>query len=228
MLVRASVLATFLFLTAFPAAAEPITWAVSGTMTNGDVFSGWFTFESNTPDATPTTPLRGDYSNAGLNWEFHVGGYVISSIQTQGWSGNFEIFDDIQTNEPAVFVAGDHFRIYADAMPSFYRASIITGIDLFIEDATGSLISSDAIPLIPPDLLLASFGSAGDGWADRMGLLYAAEFQLEDGHGGIVERGRITSISAVPEPGTLLLISSAAGALLVGRRRLTLDLITNL
>jgi hypothetical protein len=63
-------------------------------MLNGDPFSGFFTFESTTPDQTASNPLRGDYNNAGIDWQFTVGGVLITPIQTQGWSGNFEIFDD--------------------------------------------------------------------------------------------------------------------------------------
>jgi hypothetical protein len=50
-----------------------------------------------------------------------------------------------------------------------------------------------------------------------MGLLYAAEFQL-DSNGIAVHRGQIASVFAVPEPSSLLLLLPG---LAYGRRRYT-------
>ena len=100
-----------------------------------------------------------------------------------------------------------------------YRGSTVTGIDLFIEDGSGRLINTDQIPFLPPDLLLASFGPANNGFADRMELLYAAEFQLEDIQADIIARGQITSVAAaLPEPASLLLMCSGLGALLLRKK----------
>jgi len=173
------------------ASAEPVTWQFLGTMTNGEPFSGWFTFETDTPDSSPTTPLRGDYSNAGIDWQFVVGGTVISPITTQGWSGNFEIFDDIQTNE-APFILGDHFRIYADADPATYQSNVVAGIDLFFEDSTGKLLRSDSLLSRPPNLHRLNFGEGG--WADHFGLQFAAEFRLIGVNGNTIAAGEIQRV----------------------------------
>jgi hypothetical protein len=198
-----------------PASAAPITWTFGGSMTNGDLFGGWFTFESETPDNSPTTPLRGDYSNAGLDWEFFVGGTVISPIQTQGWSGNFEIFDDIQTNE-FPFIVGDHFRIYADSAPTSYIGSIVAGIDLFFEDATGQLVTdANHLPQVPPDLSLLNYGL--NGWADHFGLTYAGEFRVIGVSGNALAVGEIQSAAAVPEPSSVVMLGLGIAAIGAGR-----------
>jgi hypothetical protein len=179
---RAVVFAMCGLLIASAAQASPVTWTISGTLTDGVAFRGVFTFEGSTPDEN-TSPLRGDYSNAGVRWRFRVGETEVTPIVSQGWSGNFEIFDDLETNE-FEFLQGDHFRIYADAAPTTYLGRTVVGIDIFFEDASGRLISTDTLPSIPPDLSLVSFGENHDGWADYLGLTYAAEFRLigVDGH----------------------------------------------
>jgi hypothetical protein len=184
-------LAVLMLLLAAPngVAADPVGWTFTGTMSNGDPFGGLFVFESDTPDSNPTRTTLGNYSNAGIYWVFNVGGTLILPTDTQGRSGNFEILDDVQTNE-FPFILGDSFRIYADARPAVYQSMTVTGIDIILADARGRLVSNDLIPMVPPDLSLVSFGPDANGWADYFGLLYAAEFQLEDARGGVVERGR--------------------------------------
>ncbi len=171
------------------AADNKVTWYFVGTMSGGESFDGWFTFDSTTPDQSPTDPLRGDYYNAGVDWLFNVGGTVFTSVSaTAGWTGSFEIINDA---EPMLW-PGDNFRIYADAQPIFYNSSLVNGWDLHLSDVTGALVNDVALPLTPPDLSLVSLG----GWSERNSLQWAAEFQLE-ANGTIVDRGQITSVTAL-------------------------------
>ena len=166
-----------------------VTWYFAGTMSGGESFDGWFTFDPTTLDQSPTTPLRGDYYNAGVDWLVNVGGTIFTSVSaTAGWTGTIEIINDA---EPILW-PGDNFRIYADARPVFYHSSLVNGWDLHLSDVTGALVNDVALPLTPPDLSLVSLG----GWSERNSLQWAAEFQLE-ANGTIVDRGQITSVSAL-------------------------------
>jgi hypothetical protein len=154
-----------------------------------------------------------------IDWEFFVGKTIMSpTLNPTGWSGNFEIFDDIQTNE-APIVLGDHFRIYADSAPTSYQSQTVAGFDMFFEDATGKLLQSDTLPFLPPNLRRLNYGEGG--WADEFQLTYAAEFRVIGVDGSAIGVGEIQSATAVPEPSSMLLLSIGGVALASVRRRLS-------
>jgi hypothetical protein len=190
-----------------PCAAAPITFAFTGTVTSvtgnpldtfgggnmvGTSFSGSYTFESTSVDQI-AMPNSGAYASpAGAPYHFTavIGGrsFSVSDLLTIG------IVNDINGHDLYTAVGCSTF----DCVQAGWR------LNLFLQDNDRNALGSDALPVFPPSLShfeIATFS-----------------FHLPVDGNQVELRGELSSLTAVPEPGTLLLIAPALAFL--GRRRL--------
>ena len=149
-------------------------------------FSGTYTFESLTPDGVPGDPTFGDYA-AVTSFSLTIGAFTFSSsgISFGGITVIDSVPDDYEVALSVVNVAGD-----------------VVDASLLLSDIDGTVFSSDALPLTPPNLPL--FESA----------VFAATITPSGEFSSSVQ-GTITSI--LPEPATLSLFALVPLAIL--RRR---------
>lgn len=172
--------------------AQPITFSYTGTVTDdpfglssfGAPISGTYTFDSAAVDSIPS-PATGSFasSGSGIGFTANVDGTDHSVLSTL-------------TVNTANNVGG------VDQYGAIALDGMLT-LELFLEDATGTALASDALPLLPP--ALASFG--------------VHQFRLFSDDAEFL--GSVTSLTCtagcstqpVPEPGALLLVGSALAGL---------------
>jgi len=188
--------------------ATPITFNFAGnvasvdsslgsTFSVGQTLSGSYTFESTTADSE-VDPAFGLYGNALTTLSFTIGSYI-------GTLGVGASEFAVSNSPPPPTGIGDFYDLTADPVsgPSVGSDPPKT-FALRVRDDTASALSSDALPVTPPDL--AIFTSTT--W-----------FLLFDS--GAQVGGPLTSLTlAIPEPSSLVLfIYGLAGLALWARRR---------
>jgi hypothetical protein len=157
---------------------------VFGDVNPGTLFSGFFTFDPTALDGAPGDPSTGSYSATGspYNFSIDIGGHTFSTSDL-------------------VNVA-----VLNSNVDQYSALGLTNGLELSIllQDNTGSIFSSDALPTVPPSL---------------------STFTLKDFHlvaaldsGQVQYDGVIDSFNAVPEPSSLLLVVSGAAFVLIARR----------
>lgn len=187
-------------LTAGPATAGPITFLITGQVTQvthgtppsgisaGSEISLLYTFDGDALDAS-LDPTYGDYKSIGAPYGItgSIGGYGFSSSTVQ-----VEAYNPLSGQ--------DQYGVYGSG--SFnggrYLMSAVLG------DPTRTALSSDALPLTAPDASL--FSSSYIGFTNYPFGPGDAIFQI---------RAQLTSVTAVPESGStgsLLLLSTLLGA----------------
>jgi hypothetical protein len=132
--------------------ADPITFAYGGQVTGvddpvgtlggaiqvGNSVYGTYTFESTTPDSSGQ-PDEGLYNGAMLGWDGQIGVHEFSL-------GNFSsIFVHDAPNN-------DIYRVFARLLAPFGEDMVWNAVWNF-DDPTGSLLSSAALPVDPPDVV---------------------------------------------------------------------------
>jgi hypothetical protein len=164
---------------------------LEGKISPGDIITGTYTYESTTPDSSPLDPIVGHYyhysSPAGIS--LNVAGFT---FQTDPM--NVEFLLGVGNNGPS----GDDIYWLA----SYNNLPLSTGVlvDRIVwqlNDTTGTAFSNDALPTTAPIL--------GE-WQENLLRLQGDRAYAIDAH--------VTS--AIPEPGTLVLLS--LGGLLLIRR----------
>jgi len=163
---------------------------LDGNIKVGDIITGWYTYDSDTPDSNP--------SAIGGRYEHHtpphgiflsVGGF---DFQTDLTSVDFLI--EITNNYPP---GDDYFLLSRNNVPLYSRASVYE-ISWWLYDPTGSALSSTALPENAP--VLAQWG------LNDLRIQSLRTFSIA---------AHVTS--AVPEPTTIL--SLGLGALLLRKRK---------
>jgi hypothetical protein len=109
----------------------------------GDSISGFYTFESTTPDQVPQDPGYGAHSDAVTGGAFNLAGYAFSlgggSIGVYDpFFGQFDFYDVGARPPSGQIVNGFELNVF----------------QLLLQDTTQTAFSSDALPLVPPDLSL--------------------------------------------------------------------------
>jgi hypothetical protein len=155
----------------------------------GDIITGWYTYESTTPDSSPSDMVQGNYwyyaPPAGLS--LTVGGF---NFETDPEDVEFRI---ALRNEITPW-GGDIYAIGSSNNLALSNGTPVDSIWWQLDDRTGSALSSDVLPTMPPVL---------DRWqANVLSLESDRAFGI---HGHV--------ISAIPEPTSILLL--AVGVLLV-------------
>jgi len=210
-----------------PVSASPITFAftgnvisvsapLSGTFNTSQTLSGFYTFESTTPDTVPLDATLGFYTGALTALSLTVGSYTGtlgpappgSAIAVE--NNRVFVFEPLPRNSYTVgagFVGPD----VAGLSPLF-----VSVVSVF--DPTGTALNSDSLPTTPPNL---SAFTQGLGFA----LIFGDPDFPEDEQ---QVRGTLTSLTLVteppegtpiPEPSTWLLLSSGLAGIAVWRQR---------
>jgi hypothetical protein len=132
---------------AYTGIVQTVVPALSGTFQPGDAFSGSYTFESTTPDTDPS-PGFGLYANAITGLTFTIGSYTGGADCS---SGSCDIA--VQDGGPGDCALIDCYIVTVShpTGPSV-EGVLPTSFGLSLLDGSGLALSSDALPLIPPDL----------------------------------------------------------------------------
>ena len=131
----------FCLLVAGAAQAVPITFSFSGAVTDdpfglssfGAPISGSYTFDSTATDTIPG-PATGSFPSTGpgIGFNANVDGML------------FSILGSLAVNTANNIVGLDQYGAIADD-------GLLT-LELFLQDATGTALATDALPLLPPVL----------------------------------------------------------------------------
>ena len=162
---------------------------LQGRIVVGQAYSARYTFDSQAPDIVPYDLRVGEYYCVDSSFQMIFGSQAVTVPRT------------------AIGVAdntfGDSYGLSAiGVVPGAFP---ITELDLSLEERTGTVFVDDSLPLRPPDLTrfttrLFSF------YGDPTPTTYYSV------------RANVAYIRAIPEPGTLLVLSLGLGAVLARRR----------
>ena len=184
------------------ARADLVTWEFEGVLTSvndytgflgpsvyvGAPFSGQLTFDTSVPDSNPGNPHAGTYPQALLSISGDVG-----AVPFAGGSGPvsyISVLDD-QAITLHDFIGVDGLVMIDGEVIEAY---------LSLRDFDGVMLTSDALPLDPPDV----------------GLMETRVFGLASEALGLSVRGTLSSLT--PEPGTLAVLGLGVAQLAIGRR----------
>jgi len=152
---------------------------LEGQINPGSLITGFYIYESTTPDSSPTDPVQGNY------WHYYppaglfltVGGF---DFMTDPCDVEFNVF--IRNNNPNDDIYG------VDSLNNLplSNGTIVDAIYWSLKDHTASVFSSDALPTTAPSL---------DQWDENLLRLRTDRIFLIDAH--------VTS--AIPEPTTFVL-----------------------
>jgi len=190
------------------------TSALDTSIFNGQSFSGSYTFDPTTLDMDSSSEFgRYEWRNnfvMGFTAEFFIGNYAFG-LSPSDPSGAILVKDDGPFGPPAnqtvedlyqasgqlIQTSGPFFPLPGGNPQGTWTIGLNNQTDL-------SVITSDALPIVPPDINLFETNT----------------FSFQNNTGEIVIRGFLTDLKPVPEPGTLSLL--AAGLLVGGmfRKRL--------
>ena len=157
---------------------------LEGKISPGSLITGYYIYESTTPDSSPLDPVVGHYYHysppAGIS--LTVGGF---DFKTNPTNVNFLI--GVGNNGPS---GNDIYWFTSYNNVPLSNGTLVDSIVWQLDDPTGNALSSDALPTTPPVL---------DDWqSGNLLRLYGERARyIIDAH--------VTS--AVPEPATLLLFS---------------------
>jgi hypothetical protein len=197
------------------ARAEPITFVFTGTVstvddrfglldrsvTVGTRFTGSYTFESTTPDSNPD-PTVGDYWHRvpGYGITVTLGNYTFRTNPA-----DVEFLLEVVHRAPPPASTGDNYLLRSYRNSPLAPGLLVDHISWQLDDPTGTALSSDALPLTPPNLA---------DWTSIFGLtITGGDAPPPFGDQDYFIRGHVDSVSAitaVPEPGSLILLSIAA------------------
>jgi len=195
---------------AFTGTVQQVVPALSGTFQPGDAFSGSYTFESTTPDTDPS-PGFGLYANGMTSLTFTIGSYTGGADCSAAASCNIAV----QDGGPGDCALTDCYLVTAKhpTGPSV-EGVLPTDFALSLLDNSGLALSSDALPLTPPDISNFSITFFGVNFDD-----FAFGVQ-----------GKLTSLTSqaagtVDEPSVLFLVAGAFLGLVLQRRPRDCDMV---
>lgn len=153
-----------------------------GNLQPGDPFSGYYEFDSNTPDSRISDPARGEYvaENACM-----VATFAGKTFSDSGISCTISV------------VNGNRDHFYLCAIEVLFNGSNSGSLSVSLYDDEATVFNSDNLPTWPVDLLAfeeSTFGMLG-------GL---------PPYNDVKVFGIVTSLILVPEPGSILLLCLGA------------------
>jgi hypothetical protein len=200
--------------------AGPITFAFEATVGNvsagfpatliGQTISGQYTLESMTVDILPGDPNLGGYFNAATDLSFTLDGYT-GSFDPTLFPAAFNLTAIVNDGTTAADSNSDQYFVNipftGDPLNGFDPTLFV--LDLINTDATA--LNSDLIPQIPPDLSLFDFR--------RVITLFFDDPEDQSGDLDEFIEARVTSLTLVPEPSSLMLVLFGVAWFLALKRR---------
>lgn len=193
-------------------ACQPIEVAFVGTVTSvdaplatsaqlGEPVEGSFSYDPEAPDATPTDPVFGDYPNAVTDFAVSIGGGA--AITATSSNGGVHVVNGGPNGDEIRFETSS-----ADGLTGPPIAALPDGVIAFdllrLADASGTALTSDALPATPPNFAR---------YANRV-----ASLRVDSSAAGSAYVDSNDVVGA-PEPGAMLGIATAFAALLALSRR---------
>ncbi len=160
----------------------------------GDSTTGFYIYDSETPDSTPELTWNGLYEHTTAPYGMSLTiGEIIFQTDTADVDFMVNIWNNFNETEDCYRITSYNNLMIGDLL--------ISRLDWILEDYSGNALSSIELPDTPPDLLAwQSNLLIVDGFVDD-------EYFRIDGH--------ITDVWLIPEPATILLIT--LGGLLLRR-----------
>jgi len=164
---------------------------LEGEIMPGDIIAGFYTYESTTPDSSPLDPVVGHYYHysppAGVS-------LTLGSFNFKTDPANVDFLVGVGNDGPSDI----YWFISYNNIP-LSNGTLVESIWWQLNDNTGSALSSDALPTIPPTLYR---------WQANVLCLHGERSRY-------IVYAHVTS--AIPEPSTILLFS--LGVVFIKRRR---------
>jgi hypothetical protein len=163
----------------------------------GDIITGSYTYDTSAPDTNPS-PNVGDYryNSPPFGVSLNCNGFT---FETDPQNVNFLL----EVGDNHVYSSWDHYLIYSYSNRPLSNDIRISLISWNLDDASGTALASDALPVVPPPL---------DKWDHDWGVrVYFGP------KGGSSISADVSSVYVIPEPSCILLFASGALSLL--RRR---------
>jgi hypothetical protein len=162
---------------------------LEGQISPGNIITGYYTYESTTPDTNPSASGgRYEHSTSPYGIFLSVGGFDFQTDLT-----NVDFLIEVENDHPPE----DNYFLLSQSNLDLSNGTTVDSISWWLYDPTGNALSTDALPATEPVL---------DDWQGNQLRLEGDRTFLIDAH--------VTS--AIPEAATILLMSLGLGFL---RRR---------
>jgi hypothetical protein len=170
---------------------------LQGAVQQGDPISGFYIYDSATPDSEPGDTSVGiyEYLTSPYGMSLSVGSLT---FQTDPTNVNFTV--SLADN---YYGPWDYYTVYSDNNLDLNGNVTVDTIYWHLSDNTGNALSSDILPSVPPDLSLWQYDNHFSVDGGRYPFPSPSEKTL------FSFGGQIDSVWLVPEPATLLLFGLA-------------------
>jgi hypothetical protein len=181
---------------------DPVGW-INSEVTVGQEISGWYSYDTSTPDSNPLARV-GDYYHHSKPYgiELHIGDFV---FQTDPADVEFLL----AVGDNFMYSSWDNYGVGSYNNLPFSDEVYVTLIGWGLQDPSGTALSSALLPATPPDVTQ---------WSAMNWL--RIELGGNPDQSSAMIGGRVTSVSIVPEPATVLLLVMGGIALIRKKRRL--------
>jgi hypothetical protein len=177
---------------------------LQGAVHSGDSISGFYIYDSNTPDSEPTNVNFGFYQHSASPYGMTI---TIAGLTFQTDPANVDFAIAISDNYNS---SADFYTVTSNNNLSLDNGLSIDALWWQLDDHYGTVFSSDALPLTPPDL---------SQWQGNALQVNGGSYPFPSpGEKTLFDiTCHVTDVWLVPEPSTLLLFGF--GGLLLRKRR---------
>ena len=175
---------------------------LNGQLAGGDIITGSYTYNSDTPDTNPLTTVAGyEHFSPPYGITLYGGGFVFQTDPE-----NVDFFVQIDNNH---YGSEDGYFLSSENNLPLHDGIYVNGISWQLNDYSGTALSSVALPTTPPVL---------EDWTHHslnFNILHITG-GIPDGRDSFGIGAEVTSVALVPEPATILFFSF--GCLMLRRK----------